>query len=259
MNFEERKAEILRRGNARIAAKKRKKRIILGAVVPVLLVALLAFPVGRLLSSAKGEEKAPAIIMENQPSVAPGEHPAPQATCPELDLESILQSSESPTLRDDPLVDIFYNLPPDIYLYSQEGEMIQAVELGHSWKSSFLGLESHSKSEHGDALYPGMVDVQLSTSHGYLILDASNLKPTSVDAEYWSITAIGTESAFNTKGNEASLYFDEGNDQLFPNSSFTLSSNLYRLELAPGENIYQIQIQWPNGTVYCSFRVNYKE
>lgn len=259
MNFEERKAEILRRANGRIAAKKRKKRIILGAVVPVLLVAVLAFPVGRLLGTAKGEEKATAIQMENQPSIAPGEHPAPQSTYPELQPDDNLLS---PILRDDPLetgLETLYLTPPNIYLYSQEGEMIQAVELGHSWKYSFLGLESHSKSEHGDALYPGMVDVQLSTSHGYLILDASNLKPTSVDAEYWSVTSIGKESAFYSKGSEASLYFDEGNDQLFPTSSFTLSSNLYRLELAPGENIYQIQIQWHNGTVYCSFRVNYKE
>jgi hypothetical protein len=262
MNFEERKAEIFRRANGRIAAKKRKKRLILGAVVPVLLVAVLAFPVGRMLGSAKGEEKATAIQMENQPSIAPGDHPAPQATCPELDLESILQSSESPTFRDDPLdtsLDILYHLPPDIYLYSQEGERIQAMQVSYFWIQVVDGQEISTVQESPDILEPGVVDKQIDTSYGYLILDASNLKPTSVDAEYWSITAIGKESAFNTKGNEASLYFDEGNDQLFPSSSFTLNSNLYRLELAPGENIYQIQIQWPNGTVYCSFRVNYKE
>ncbi len=262
MNFEERKAEIFRRANGRIAAKKRKKRIILGSIVPVLLIALLAIPVGSMLGSAKGEEKAPAIQMENQSSIAPGEHPAPQATWPELDLESGLQSSEPLTLGDDPLntsLDILYHLPPDIYFYSQEGDKIQPMQVSYFWIQVVDGQEIGTVSESLDILQPGVVDEQIDTSHGYLILDASNLKPTSVDAEYWSITAIGTESAFYSKGNNASLYFDEGNDQLFPSSSFTLSSNLYRLELAPGENIYQIQVQWPKGTAWFSFLANYEE
>lgn len=262
MNFEERKAEILRRGNARIAAKNRKKRIILGSVVPVLLVALLAIPVGSILGNAKGEEKATAIQMENQPSIAPGEHPAPQATCPEISPDSSLQSNKSPTFRDDPLdtsLDILYHLPPDVYLYSQEGEKIQAMQVSYFWIQVVDGQEIGTVHESPDILQPGVVDEQIDTSYGYLILDASNLKPTSVNAEYWSITAIGKESAFYSKGNSASLYFDEGNDQLFPSSSFTLSSNLYRLELAPGENIYQIQIQWPIGTAWFSFLANYEE
>ncbi|MBQ6889498.1 MAG: hypothetical protein IJN53_00500 [Oscillospiraceae bacterium] len=272
MNFEERKAEIFRRGNARIAAKKRKKRIILGAVVPVLLVALLAFPVGRLLSSAKGEEKAPAILMENQPSIAPGEQPAPQATYPELVLNDNTQpfspgvppgsSMGRFTIGRDPRgnwnLGFFYQTPPDLWLYSLEGDVVKAQEVGYNWTNKILFWENSTVSESPDILSPGVVDVQIHTSYGYLVLDASNYMPWDVDAEYWSASVLGKESFFDGNGQSAFLAFDE-NQWLPASTDFFPSQKLYRLNLRPGDNIYHISIQWPKGGASYCFRVNYEE
>ncbi len=58
MNFEERKAEILRRSDERIAKRKRNRRIGLSVALPVLMVAVLAVPAAKLLPESK-EEKAP--------------------------------------------------------------------------------------------------------------------------------------------------------------------------------------------------------
>lgn len=259
MNFEERKAEIFRRGNARIAAKKRKKRIVLGAVVPVLLVALLAFPVDRLLGSAKGEEKATAIQMENQPSIAPGEQPAPQATYPELQPDDNLLS---PILRDNPQetgLETLYLTPPNIYVYSPEGTRIQAMDVGYWWEVEFLGSTTGVVAESPDIFSPGVVEVRIDTCYGFLIVDVSNYMPAKVDSLYWSIDTIGKGSDADRKSNSASLSFGKDMEQYIPNHDFNLSKNLYRLDLAPGENLYRINIQWPNGYATYSFRANYKE
>ena len=270
MNFEERKAEILRRANGRIAAKKRKKRIILGAVVPVLLVAVLAFPVGRLLGTAKGEEKATAIQMENQPSIPPDEEtiPFPQVTYP----ESVLHDN-SPgvppgssmgrfTIGRDPRgnwnLGFFYQTPPDLWLYSLEGDVVKAQKVGYYWTNKILFGENSTVSESPDILSPGVVDVQIHTSYGYLVLDASNYMPWDVDAEYWSASVLGKESFFDGNGQSASLFFD-GSQWLPACTDFFPSQKLYRLNLRPGDNIYHISIQWPKGGASYCFRVNYEE
>lgn len=261
MNFEDAKAEIFRRGNARIAAKKRKKRILLGAAIPVLLVALLAFPVSRLLRGS-AKEKAPALLMENQDAIAPGSTPAPGTTFPENRPESNPQSCGSSVLNEDPAktsLDISYILPPDVYLHSAEGEKLQPMQSGYCWIQITHGQEVTSVAESPDILQPGVVDRQITTNCDYLLLDASNYVPQNVEARYWSTSVIGIESYYTSNGSAASIYSDEGNDQELLSNSFTLSSNLYRLELVPGENIYELEIQWPNGTVFCCFRVNYEE
>ena len=270
MNFEERKAEIFRRANGRIAAKKRKKRIVLGAVVPVLLVAVLAFPVGRLLGSAKGEEKATAIQMENQPSIAPGEEtiPFPQVTYPELVLNDNSpgvppgSSMGRYTIGRDPRgnwnLGFFYQTPPDLWLYSLEGDVVKAQEVGYYWTNKILFGGNSAVSESPDILSPGVVDVQIHTSYGYLVLDASNYMPWDVDAEYWSAGVIGKESYYDGNSKEAYLCFD-GNQWLPASTDFFPSQKLYRLNLRPGDNIYHISIQWPKGGASYCFRVNYEE
>ncbi len=256
MNFEERKAEIFRRANGRIAAKKRKKRIILGAVVPVLLVAVLAFPVSRLLGSAKGEEKSTAILMENQPSIAPGEHPAPHATYPEISPDSSLQSNESPTFRDDPLntdLDILYHLPPDVYLYSLDKEKLLLVPYSGSWTYEQSGQNFTVDFS------PAVSKIEMDTCCGYLILDVSCLVPRQV---YGSVTDSGKASALNIQAltSEEDVgylgYIPESN---FSFTSYSMASYLYLIELKPGENLYSIVIDWPNGSMRYDFTVNYKE
>ncbi len=254
MNFEERKAEIFRRANGRIAAKKRKKRIILGAVVPVLLVAVLAFPISRMLSNP-GEEKAPAIQMENQSSIAPGEHPAPQATYPEISPDSSLQSNESPTFRDDPLdtsLDILYHLPPDVYLYSLDKEKIQLIPYSGSWTYEQSGQNFTVDFS------PAVSKVEMDTCCGYLILDVSCLMPKQV---YGSVTDGGKTSSLNIQAltDEDVGYLNYIPESNFSFSSYSLASYLYLIELTPGENHYSIVIDWPNGSVRYDFAVNYKE
>lgn len=255
MNFEERKAEIFRRGNARIAAKKRKKRIILGAVVPVLLVAVLAFPVSQVLGSSK-EEKALAIQMENQPSIAPGDYPVPQATYPELQPDSGLQPCDSDTLNDDPLdtsLDILYHLPPDVYLYSLEKKKIQLIPYSGSWTYEQSGQDFTIDFS------PAVSKVEIDTCCNYLILDVSCLMPKQV---YGSVTDGGEASALSIRAltDEEDVgylgYIPKSN---YSFASYSLASYLYLIELKPEENHYSIVIDWPNGSVRYDFAVNYKE
>lgn len=241
MNFEERKAEILRRGNARIAAKKKKKRIILGAVIPVVLVALLALPVHHLLQGRKAEEKAALLQMEAIAEVSDSSNKQkhPQITVNETSKVEPGNPAGFPIA------------PPDVKLYSHDGFHIQPMNAGYRWLNTI--------SEGPNIFYPGMVEVRIDTQYGYLILDASAYAPTNVYAECWDISMIGSEHHYSMDSLSLDIFYDPNCGELIPGGDHGLSKHLYKIGLKPGENIYLIHIQWPTGSASYSFRANWED
>ncbi len=259
MNFEERKAEILRRGRAKIARQKRKKRIILAAlVIPVALVAALSLPAGRLLQG-KSEEKTSQQMSFNQvdKELMADEKErldtSASNSAAEVDPEYTIRETNAPVIATQPELaeipmvseSILYASPPAITLTTAESASQVPMVVSQYWPIFNDGkAEGYYVQKALNVLYPGVVNVSLTTQSQTLTLDALAVAPSSVAVECWPTSSISQDLSRNqppSKGVSVVGLPQEGGQVL------------YHIELLPGSYVYQIHLNWAFGSASYAF------
>ncbi len=261
MNFEERKAEIFRRGQQQIAQRRRKRRMILGAVVPIALIAVLTVPAIGLLEGMHKKE-APRQMGSLQLSRGDKESislhnptaPAtPQETVPEIDFGYSFHGNASadisplPELRDDPMVseDIPYSDPPAITITTAEGASGSPIVISRCWPIVEGGKAyGYSTQKAANVLYPGVVNIAVTTKQLTLELDTLAVAPSSITVECWPTSEISLEYNRVQPASQSvsAVALSQGENQC-----------LYKIGLLPGSYVYQVHLDWPFGFATYAF------
>ncbi len=251
MNFEDRKAEILRRSDARIASRKRKRRMVLGAVIPVALVAVLAYPVSRLFSDTGKAEKDPtlmsapstfhqfaaatspeSVVFDNASSQQPADKPV-RGTLPPCTTGAALANPGLPT-------DGASSQPPAIAITSYEGESISPNLIGYMWPCEKDGTITLMEN----AIYY-RTSVRIHSQYPALELDFGDQSPLNVVAQCWNLAEVSSDEIVDGQALSAELYVPFGEDR---------QSEPYKITGKSGDYLYQITVTWPQGTGWYVFR-----
>ncbi len=269
MNFDERKAEILRRGEAKIAARKRKKRIILGTVIPVALVAVLALPFSQLSGRSKKEA---SLTMEGLPHFTQAvAEMCPELletnnalandkvceTAPEIDpefsytgadgkyntLPLCTTSGELYAEPARPLEDNFPSEPPAITVTTADGNTVSPMIVGQCWLTLVDGKIMHRISKDLNVLYPGVVNVTITTQGQTLTLDTRTLPPSEVRVECWPTSQITKDFQYASSASQGVTV-----TRLPQQEDSSLPHDLFEIQLKPGSYVYRVYIEWSCGS-----------
>lgn len=241
MNFEERKAEIFRRSEEISARRKRKKRIIMGTLVPAMLVAVLAFPTSRILGK-DGEKGNFQLSGKEGGSSTIDDSPA--ATIPTDEMPNVTAYPELNSPAKD--LETIPGCPPAITLTTAEGDI------------KFPGLVRFllPDPENGEAennrlqdiaflLRPGAVKTELTTQSQTLVLDMAELAPEKITVECWPVSDIAADLGIDLPLSQAVYIAKQSADNA--------DRSLYEIRLLPGSYIYRLSLEWSWGYVSYAF------
>ncbi len=243
MNFEERKAEILRRSQLRIAQRKRSQRIALGLGSSALVLALAALPLTRLSQRSGNLESHlgsfPAHIGQTQPENMQ-EVLTTQATT-QLQLSD---EANAPLTSAANEADPGWSQPPACRLTTVEGARVSAALGGYYWE---ITTDGHTNALICDAPHPldaSFPMPSVTTAAPTLQLDRFSMAPARITCQCWPQESIGS---FSTAPEAVTV------------------SDSQALILLPGTYIYELSICWEpeasgvGGTVTYAFLATYEE
>ncbi len=250
MNFEERKAEIFRRSDARIAKRKRNRRIALGVCIPVaVLVIALPFALNR-----GGLETTPGTQMmaaaENAPAYTATNEKFTNATKDGLASVPVQDEMASVPTTSPDTGELSFQKPPQITVFSGEGPAFSVSGGYFYWEYTENGMTVCSKASPVHPLDPKFPRPQFTTETPTVTLDTSSALSGWVVAEAWPVSSLGD---YDAKSLPVTV-------NTFPNpANWLLTHDLHQVELLPGEYLYKVTIRWPQGQAFYCFQANYEE
>lgn len=242
MNFEERKAEILRRSQARIARRRRNQRIALSVAGSALVLALAAVPLTRLGRRSGNSES----LLEPFPVHTGGTRPEnmQEAVTPQTTTQQLSDEVHTPltTVTNEEVRN--WNQPPACRLTTAEGASVPAAMGGYYWE---ITTDGHTNAVICDALHP--LDANFSmpsvtTAAPTLQVDGFSIAPARITCQCWPQEDLGN---FSTAPETVTV------------------SDSQTLTLLPGTYIYELSICWEpeasgvGGTVTYAFQATYEE